>query len=39
MNITVEIQKQSETRRDYLQWIDAEALKKDLKDKGKNKRV
>ena len=27
MNITVEIQKQGKTRRDYLQWIDAEALK------------
>jgi len=33
MNIIVEIQKQGETRQDYLQWIDAEALKKDLKDK------
>jgi len=35
MNIIVEIQKQGETRRHYLQWINAKALKIDLKDKGK----
>jgi len=38
MNITVEIQKQGETRRDYLEWIDAKALKKKGL-KGKNERV
>jgi len=37
MNITIEIQKQGETRRDYLQWIDAKALKK-KRFKGKTKK-
>jgi len=38
MNITVEIQKQGETRRDYLQWIDAKALKR-IKEKGKKESI
>jgi len=37
MNITVKIKKQGEIRRDYLQWIDAKALK-NKRFKGKTKK-